>query len=67
MYVNIVSTMRHGHESITPPSSGRNFGDLASELAAEQFIPSSSKSNGFSRYRKGVSWAVSACYIQWTR
>lgn len=42
MYVNIVSTMRHGHESITPPSSGRNFGDLASELAAEQFIPSSS-------------------------
>lgn len=42
MYVNIVSTMRHGHESITPPSSDRNFGDLASELAAEQFIPSSS-------------------------
>lgn len=41
MYVNIVSAMRHGHESITP-SSGRNFGDLASELAAEQFIPSSS-------------------------
>lgn len=42
MYVNIVNTMRHGHESITPPSSDRNFGDLASELAAEQFIPSSS-------------------------
>lgn len=42
MYVSIVSTMRHGHESITPPSSDRNFGDLASELAAEQFIPSSS-------------------------
>jgi hypothetical protein len=42
MYVNIVGTMRHGHESITPPSSDRNFGDLASELAAEQFIPSSS-------------------------
>ena len=42
MYVNIVSTMRYGHESITPPSSDRNFGDLASELAAEQFIPSSS-------------------------
>lgn len=34
--------MRRGHESITPPSSDRNFGDLASELAAEQFIPSSS-------------------------
>lgn len=42
MYVNIISIMRRGHESITPPSSDRNFGDLASELAAEQFIPSSS-------------------------
>lgn len=42
MYVNIVSIMRRGHESITPPSSDRNFGDLASELAAERFVPSSS-------------------------
>jgi len=42
MYVNIISIMRRGHESITPPSSDRNFGDLASELAAERFVPSSS-------------------------
>ena len=42
MYVNVINIMRRGHESITPPLSDRNFGDLASELAAEQFIPSSS-------------------------
>ena len=42
MYVNVINIMRRGHESIAPPLSDRNFGDLASELAAEQFIPSSS-------------------------